>query len=121
MQRDPASGCIEPLGGIVGINPRLVAYATALLLTGCVGQVLQEGLHGYSGKPASALFSKLGLPTAEQTIAGHKVYIWTTSNFVEGTNYGCKLRVNVDAQDNVVGGDWDGNNGGCAVFASRLG
>jgi len=104
----------------VGINPRLVAYATTLLLSGCVGQALQEGLHAYSGQPASALFSKLGLPTAEQTIAGRKVYIWTTSNFVEGTNYGCKLRVNVDPHDNIVGGDWDGNNGGCAVFASRL-
>jgi len=56
-------------GRIVGINPRLVAYATTLLLSGCVGQALQEGLHAYSGQPASALFSKLGLPTAEQTIA----------------------------------------------------
>jgi hypothetical protein len=48
--------------GIVGFNPRLVACTTALLLTGCVGQALQEGLHDYHGKPASALFSKLGLP-----------------------------------------------------------
>jgi hypothetical protein len=23
-------------------------------------------------------------------------------------------------QNNIVGDDWDGNNGGCAVFASRL-
>ena len=111
---------LRPLFGSISKKWELVAYATALLLTGCVGQALQEGLHDYHGKPASALFSKLGLPTAEQTIAGHKVYIWTTSNFVEGTNYGCKVRVNVDAQDNIVGEDWDGNNGGCAVFASRL-
>ena len=39
---------------------------------------------------------------------------------IEGANHGCKLRVNVDPQDIIVGGAWDGNNGGCAVFASRL-
>jgi hypothetical protein len=77
-------------------------------------------MHTYVGQPVSTLFAKLGLPTAEQTIAGRKVYVWSTSNFVEGTNYGCKFRVNVDPQDVIVGGDRDGNNAGCSVFASRL-
>ena len=82
--------------------------------------MIRDRMTAYIGQPASVLFAKLGLPTSEQTIAGQKVYIWTTSNFIEGTNYACKLRAIVDSHDIITSFDGDGNQGGCAGFASRL-
>jgi DNA-binding protein Fis len=32
-----------------------------------------------------AVIAKLGMPTSESRIAGKKVYVWITQNFVEGT------------------------------------
>jgi hypothetical protein len=66
----------------------------------------------YSASSASRQQNRLSL--AIKSISGPPV----TSLRAQIT--AAKLRVNVDAQDNIVRGDWDGNNGGCAVFTSRL-
>jgi hypothetical protein len=111
-------------GAFMGIISRwrvgLVVCATVLTLAGCAGQTIQSRMNEYIGQPASVLFNRLGLPISEQTVAGRKVYIWTRSNLVEGTNYGCKIRAIVDAQDIITSFDWEGNEGGCGVYASRL-
>lgn len=73
------------------------------------------------GQPAAAVIEKLGYPTEDRVIAGNKVYIWASSNFVEGTNYGCHIRAIVDAHDIISTWDYGGNVGGCQMFASRLG
>jgi hypothetical protein len=75
----------------------------------------------YQGQPVSLLIAKLGYPTEQQVIAGNKVYIWTTSNFVEGTNYACRIRAILNSQDIIMSWDGNGNNGGCLEFASKLG
>jgi hypothetical protein len=96
------------------------AILACVCLLGCAGRTLSERLPGYIGQPASALISRLGHPTAEQNIAGKKVYVWSTNQFIEGTSYGCKIRVIVDAKDIVTTWDLDGNEGGCDHYASRL-
>lgn len=40
---------------------------------------MKRGLDGLLGKPLDAAIAKLGYPTAEQTIAGRKLYRWQVS------------------------------------------
>jgi len=98
----------------------LVVCATVVSLAGCAGQTIQSRMQTYVGQPARALFDRLGFPTSDQVVAGQKVYVWSTSNFVEGTNYACKIRAIVDPQDIITSFDWEGNQGGCGFFASKL-
>ena len=101
---------------------------------------------GYS---AERVFDKLGIPDAESEVAGLKFYIWETSNqgsysvpqYNTGTvyspsgypvtysyttynqfsyNHFCKLRVFVNSLDIITTYDFEGNEGGCGVFASQL-
>lgn len=53
-------------------------------------------------------------------VAGSKVYVWTTANLVDGTNYGCTIRAILDSQDVIVKWDFQGNEGGCENYASML-
>jgi hypothetical protein len=89
-------------------------------LGGCAGQTIKEKMATYAGQPASVLFGKLGYPTSEQTIANSKAYIWATNRFIDGSSYGCKIRVIVDPQDMISAWDFEGNEGGCAQYASVL-
>lgn len=96
------------------------ALAAVLLLSGCVAAGIGESMKKFNGRPVSELVAKLGFPTEERVIAGHKVYIWSTSNFVEGTNYQCRIRAILDERDNIVQWDRDGNEGGCSNFLNKL-
>lgn len=126
------------------------AVVLALVMTGCTGKIIQENMDRMVGLPADRVFDKLGLPDAESEVAGRKFYIWETSNqgffsaplFSAGTvfssdgsplthytyttfnqvdyNRSCKLRVFVDALDVVTTYDYEGNEGGCYVFANQL-
>ena len=97
----------------------LAIFATAAL-TGCAGQMSKDKMASYIGQPASAVIEKIGYPTAEQTAAGAKVYIWSTSRLVEGTSLGCKIKAIVDAQGVVTSWDFEGTDRGCAAYASKL-
>jgi hypothetical protein len=99
---------------------RALIILAALALSGCSTGKIKEQMPQYVGQPASALFAKLGYPTSEQTVAGSKVYIWTTTHLVDGTNYGCKIRAIVDSREIITSWDGEGNQGGCAHYASRL-
>jgi hypothetical protein len=99
---------------------RALIILAALALSGCAGAKIKEQMPQYVGQPASALFAKLGYPTAEQTVAGSKVYIWSTTSLVDGTSYECKIRAIVDSRDIITSWDGEGNQGGCGRYASRL-
>jgi hypothetical protein len=86
----------------------LAAAASASILSACsTGQTIQKEMVPYQGQPVSLLIAKLGYPTDQQIIAGNKVYIWTTSNFVEGTNYACRIRAILNSQDIIHVLGWE--------------
>jgi hypothetical protein len=62
----------------------IAACAFALTLAGCVGDSITKGMAPLAGQPLDAAIAKLGVPTSESTVAGRKVYVWLTQNFVEG-------------------------------------
>jgi hypothetical protein len=98
----------------------ILALSACLALAACAGQAIKDKMPAYIGQPSSVLIGKLGFPTRQDTVAGRKVYIWTTSNLVDGTNYGCTIRAIVDDQDVIMTWDYQGNEGGCAHYASTL-
>ena len=84
--------------------------AALLVLAGCAGQMIKTGTDQLVGQPLSAAITKLGVPTEERTIAGNKVYIWTTSTVFEGTQAQCTIRAIM--KGDVIGSfDWEGNEG----------
>jgi hypothetical protein len=99
---------------------RAIAIAVSIPLAGCAGYVIKKEMNSVVGQPVSAVIAKMGLPTEDRMIAGKKVYIWSTSNFVEGTNYKCQIRAVLDDKDIVTSWDYDGNEGGCGRFVTKL-
>ena len=99
---------------------RVVAIAIACIaVAGCVGDTIKKGMSPLVGQPLDAAIAKLGVPTSESTVANRKVYVWSTRNLVEGTEYRCQIRVVMNGD--VIGTfDWEGNNGGCQRYASML-
>jgi hypothetical protein len=60
-----------------------ISYAfAAFALTGCLdpSQTLTERQPNYIGKDASVLFSSMGMPQQEGSVAGSKFYVWTYQN-----------------------------------------
>lgn len=127
----------------------ITTISTLIALAGCsTTEDLQAGLGELKGKPYQAAFAKLGFPDSEKTIAGHKVYGWSTQNsgsysvpqfntatsYVNGqaiyTNYQtskqvsydyyCTVEVIVDASGIIAHTKFDGNIGGCETFAQRV-
>ena len=48
-------------------------------------------------------------------------YSGTTTSYVPTTtNYNCTLLVEIDANNTIIGHDFEGNLGGCARYAERL-
>lgn len=126
-----------------------ILVMSSILIISCSGKIIEENMEYMIGAPATRVFSKLGLPHAENIVAGHKFYIWNTQNqgsynlpqYHTGTiytpggtpstytyttynqvnyNHFCELRVFVDSLDKITTYDFRGNEGGCRVFASRL-
>ena len=105
-------------------------------------------MQAFIGQPASYVFEKLGVPDAEDEVAGRKFYVWETESsgsfFVPKPGTGavyegdrmsslsflfhefqtyhhvCKFRLFVDKQDLVTGYDLEGDGGGCGTFANQL-
>lgn len=122
---------------------RLMVVA-ALTLAGCANSALQSELPKYAGRPIGDLIARLGMPSAEQSIMGQKVYVWSTSQSfayaAPSATYGtvgnrpvyattvtpasvdgaCTLRIFVNASGVITNGDWNGANGPCLSFADRL-
>jgi hypothetical protein len=124
----------------------IVACSTlALALAGCAQQQIETQLNAHVGRPASSLFSKLNYPDSVTTIGGRRAYVWGTdrsdaasifspsgggtqrpvmlvSNAVSmvPVDHVCRIQVMVDANEQVVGWQSQGNQGGCAPYARRL-
>jgi hypothetical protein len=91
----------------------------AILLAGCAGQMIEQGMTSLVGQPLNAAIATLGVPTEERTIADMKVYVWSTSTVVEGTQRKCTIRAIM--KGDVIGSfDFEGNEGRCARYAQLL-
>jgi hypothetical protein len=129
------------------MTPRFLLLLPALLLAGCVFSGIRDGLDALKGYEISTAFQVLGYPNGEQTIYGKKVYIWSTSNSftisTPQTSYGsgyignrpfsyqstsyqdqqfngyCTIRI-FAFDDRILGGDFEGNNGGCMRYSRAL-
>jgi len=89
----------------------------ACALGGCVGRMMKEGTTALVGQPLDAAIAKLGIPSSEAVIADKKVYIWSTRNVIEGTEYKCQIRA-IMSGDVIGSFDWEGSN--CGRYASKL-
>jgi hypothetical protein len=81
--------------------------------------MMKSGTDHLIGQPLSAAIGRLGVLTEERTIAGMKVYIWTTSTIREGTQSQCTIRA-IMSGDVIGSFDWEGNEGGCSGYARSL-
>jgi len=125
-----------------------LVWFVALFLAGCAGRIIDDRMQAFIGQPASYVFEKLGVPDAEDEVAGTKFYVWETESsgsfFVPTPRTGtvhdgnrtsnltffvkefhsyhhvCKFRLFVDMQDLVTGYDLEGDGGGCGAFANQL-
>ena len=62
----------------------LISLWVVLFLPSCFATFtdLQNGLDRYQGLSLNSLIDRIGFPTAQQNIAGRKLYIWNTSQTV---------------------------------------
>jgi hypothetical protein len=81
---------------------------------------LRSELPKFRGKPVDVLVDRWGFPDAEQFIMQRRVYIWQHTRNDDGYRVYCRVRVVVDAAGTVERTDWNGHNGPCARYASRL-
>jgi hypothetical protein len=112
------------------LKEAFVLASIALVATGCGRTpfpVLEAQLDGLKGQPATAVFTKLGAPNDNETIAGEKVYVWTSGNIktlagdaASMIDFQCMIRVFVDKDEKISHYDFKGNVGGCARYAHRL-
>jgi hypothetical protein len=101
------------------IRAAVMASMISIFLTGCAG--IRDSMKPMIGQPVGAVADKLGYPSDQRVIGGRTVYIWRTSNLYKGTELKCEIRAIVDAQDKIVGMDFDGNEFDCSNYAQRLG
>ncbi len=92
----------------------------SILLSSCASQIIPTRMGAMIGQRASIAIAKLGYPTDQREIAGQKVYIWSTNRYVNGTSFGCTIRVIVDSDEIIKSSDAEGSEGGCAQFALQL-
>jgi hypothetical protein len=94
--------------------------AACLFLTACAGQQINDGMNKLQGQPIGAAIAKLGIPTEERTVAGEKVYIWSTRLLQQGSERNCVIRVMMRG-DVIASYAVEGTgNAMCMDYASRL-
>ena len=104
---------------------------------------MDNGLAAMKGQPVDNLIAVLGYPSGQTTVAGRNFVVWSTARTVSGTtpvstynpgsyggysttymptsyNYNCTIKVEVDAQNRIVGYNYDGNIGGCQGYSKAL-
>ena len=126
----------------------IVLVVTAIGLSGCVAQHLNEGLSKLTGQNIETAVATLGYPDGKREIMGKTIYIWhtsqntimpmTTFNNTYGTvgntpvygtstgtefvpaNLNCTIELVTNASDTIISWKWSGNMGGCQSYASSL-
>jgi len=111
------------------------------LATGCTTtSQLEAGMDTFIGEAADSVIEVLGLPHADEQIAGKRVLSWSVipsrsfshdyhgyyryyGGSLRGTgyqNYGCNLRVILDKNDVVESWDHQGSLGSCGKYRQIL-
>ena len=120
-------------------------FLCLFVLTACTFTRLEKGLDSLLGKSMDHAISMLGMPNAERTMRGQKMYGWghsfsynsannsTSSTVVNGqwiqinttsytpTNLSCSIELYVNSNDIVTNYSYDGNAGACETYAQWLG
>jgi len=102
---------------------------------------IDEGVASLRGQNINSLINIIGLPSAEQNIAGRKIFVWDTSQTVSTTTavpiynpsgfnsyvyapssaeYVCTIKVVVDENDIIQSHELEGNIGGCQRWSRRI-
>jgi hypothetical protein len=91
---------------------------SAAVPASCASQnPIQKGMDELIGQPIEVAIARLGMPTEATTIAGTKVYIWSTGG--EGPPSTCTIRAVMRGE--VIGSfDRQGNEGQCSHYALML-
>lgn len=96
------------------------------------GSRLSDELEALKGQTAKTAIDRLGFPTSEGTIAGHKTYTWqrsasgtvlmpTTAGMLSrDENYDCMIRLVFGDDDRVVDYNFSGDTVGCKPYMKRL-
>jgi hypothetical protein len=103
----------------MGTTARIILLGLAVGLASCASEMMKSGTDQLIGQPLSAAIGRLGIPTEERTIAGTKVYVWTTSMISQGTQSKCTIRAIM--KGDVIGSwDWEGTEDLCGGYAQSL-
>tara|TARA_B110000305_G_C19016817_1_gene437483 strand:- start:54 stop:491 length:438 start_codon:yes stop_codon:yes gene_type:complete len=120
-----------------------------IFIASCTFTRLEKGLDSLLGKSMNHAINLLGMPNAERTIRGQKIYAWghsftyskpstsnsTSSGTIDGewvsintsttsytpTNLSCSIELYVNSKDIVTNYMYDGNAGACENYAQWLG
>jgi len=95
----------------------IATMLTSLALAACAFDTRDSAF----GQPVSIVVAQLGLPN--EVVAGRgrrKVYIWSTNNFVDGTNCRCQFRATLDDKDIILFWHSDGSLGSCERLADKF-
>jgi hypothetical protein len=93
-------------------------FALLVMLGGCAAQ-LTDNQRSLVGQPIEAAIAKYGVPSDEKTVAGRKIYTWSSSQLSRGTEEKCELRAVVTG--NVISSfETSGNGLYCLQYEARL-
>lgn len=105
---------------LAGMRTALLALLLALAACDTYGEdhvEITQSISSVKGQPLSAAMKRFGLPTDQNPIGDQTVYIWRRGNvFAPGVDepLQCEVRLLVDKNATVVGGEHHGNNYACS-------
>ena len=99
----------------------------AFVLAACARDpfpAMQAQLESFKGRPAAALFERLGAPDETDPAGDGKTYLWFRVN-KSGPDYqeafvDCTIKAYADKDDKISGFFYSGNNAGCGRYAHKL-
>lgn len=106
----------------------IIALCIILTLAGCETykqdrSAIDSTIASLVGKPVSAAVQRLGVPVRTSPAGTSTVYVWSESNVFypgESKPMQCEIRLMVDASENVMAGEHEGNNFACTQLAKRI-
>jgi hypothetical protein len=64
------------------MSNRMIAAVAVLSLSACATTQIETGMNALMGQPVERLFSYIGYPNAETTVAGHRLMIYNNNQNV---------------------------------------
>lgn len=104
---------------------KIAVPVLTLMLAGCAANFIKDmetGLQPFVGKDIHVAIKKLGYPAGEKTIAGDKVFTWSTlqPGTTEAQGSWCTVELITDEADRVRTFQWSGDRRGCGPFEDIL-